>query len=150
MRFVACHWEYENFVRTAMIFFQKMKIKWFKKYLSTAWKVSKYGVISGPYFFNPNTGKHGSEITPYFDTFHAVFVLWIANMLFNVLSYIFTWYSTNVSKFECFEELKYWLNYQTIFLGILDNKYRDAYSSLNKCLKIEFLSERISLCTFKI
>ena len=39
-----------------------------------AWKVSKYGVISGPYFlvFSPNTGKYGPEITPYLDTFHAV------------------------------------------------------------------------------
>ena len=27
----------------------------------------KYEVISGP-----NTGKHGPEITPYLDTFHAV------------------------------------------------------------------------------
>ena len=33
----------------------------------TAWKVSRYGVISGP-----NTGKYGPEITPYLDTFHAV------------------------------------------------------------------------------
>ena len=41
---------------------------------STAWKVSKYGVISGPYFpvFGLNTGKYGPEITPYLDTFHAV------------------------------------------------------------------------------
>ena len=51
----------------------------------TAWKVSKYGVISGPYFpafglktgkslsiFSPNAGKYGPEITPYLDTFHAV------------------------------------------------------------------------------
>ena len=40
----------------------------------TAWKVSKYGVISGPYFpvFSPNTGKYGPETTPYLDTFHAV------------------------------------------------------------------------------
>ena len=39
----------------------------------TAWKVSKYGVISGPYFpFSPNTGKHGPAITPCLDTFHAV------------------------------------------------------------------------------
>ena len=31
----------------------------------TAWKVSKYGVISGPYFpvFGLNTGKYGLEIT---------------------------------------------------------------------------------------
>ena len=52
----------------------------------TAWKVSKYGVISGPYFpvfglnteiyeisvFNPNTGKYGPEINSYWDSFHAV------------------------------------------------------------------------------
>ena len=47
----------------------------------TAWKVSKYGVIFDPYFpvfglnterFSPNTGKYGSEITPYLDNFHAV------------------------------------------------------------------------------
>ena len=42
--------------------------------LSTAWKVSKYGVISGPYFpvFGLNTGKYGPEITPCLDTFHKV------------------------------------------------------------------------------
>ena len=41
---------------------------------STVWKVSKNGVISGPYFpvFGLNTGKYGPEITPYLDTFHAV------------------------------------------------------------------------------
>ena len=40
----------------------------------TAWKVSKYGVISGPYFpvFRLNTGNYGPEITPYLDSFHAV------------------------------------------------------------------------------
>ena len=40
----------------------------------TAWKVSKYGVIAGPYFpvFRPNTGKYGPEITPDLDTYHAV------------------------------------------------------------------------------
>ena len=44
----------------------------------TAWKVSKYGVISGPYFSkfrlnaeicSPNAGKYGQEITLYLDTF---------------------------------------------------------------------------------
>ena len=47
----------------------------------TAWKVSKYRVISGPYFseFSPNTGKYGPEIILYLDTFHAVIVsLWKA------------------------------------------------------------------------
>ena len=39
----------------------------------TAWKVSKYGVISGPYFliFGLNTGKYELEITPCLDTFQA-------------------------------------------------------------------------------
>ena len=49
----------------------------------TAWKVSKYGVFSGPYFSSflikspysmQITGKYGSEKTPYLDTFHAVYV----------------------------------------------------------------------------
>ena len=53
--------------------------------LITAWKVSKYGVISGPYFpvFSPNVEKYGPDITPYLETFHAVdvsygFVLWMS------------------------------------------------------------------------
>ena len=41
----------------------------------TASKVSKYGAISGPYFpvFGLNTGKYSPEITPYLDTFYAVY-----------------------------------------------------------------------------
>ena len=47
----------------------------------TAWKMSKYGVISVPYFpafglntkylsvFSTNAGKYGPEITPYFGHF---------------------------------------------------------------------------------
>ena len=39
--------------------------------------MSKYGVISGPYFpvfglnteISPNTGKYGPKITPYLDAF---------------------------------------------------------------------------------
>ena len=43
----------------------------------TAWKVSKYGVISGSYFpaANLKTGKYGPEIAPYLDTFHAVLLI---------------------------------------------------------------------------
>ena len=51
--------------------------------------MSKYGVISGPYFpvfrlnteiysvnlFSPNTGKYGPKITPYLNTFHAVYMI---------------------------------------------------------------------------
>ena len=44
------------------------------KYIA-AWKVSKYGVFSDPYFpvFSSNTGKYGPEKPPYLDTFHAVY-----------------------------------------------------------------------------
>ena len=40
---------------------------------STARKVSKYAVFSGPCYpvFSPNTGKYRPEKTPYLDTFHA-------------------------------------------------------------------------------
>ena len=43
----------------------------------TPWKVSKYGVFSGPCVpvFGLNTGKYGPEVTPYLDTFHEVFFL---------------------------------------------------------------------------
>ena len=36
--------------------------------------MSKYGVLSGPYFpvFGLNTGKYGPEKTSYLDTFRAV------------------------------------------------------------------------------
>ena len=41
---------------------------------TTARKVSRYGIFSGPYFpaFGLNTGKYGPEKTPYLDTFRAV------------------------------------------------------------------------------
>ena len=46
-------------------------------FIFTAWKVSKYGVISNSYFpvFSPNTEKYGPEITLYFDTLHSVIPL---------------------------------------------------------------------------
>ena len=45
--------------------------------LYTAWKVTKYGVTSGPCFpiLIPNTGKYGPEISPYLDTSHAVMIV---------------------------------------------------------------------------
>ena len=56
-------------------------------YITTAWKVPKYGVSSGPYFsvfglnteiyganvvFSLHSEKYGPEKTPYLDYFHAV------------------------------------------------------------------------------
>ena len=51
--------------------------------LSTIWKVSKYGAISGPYFpvFALNTEKYGPEITPYLATFLAVQNIWKSEKL---------------------------------------------------------------------
>ena len=41
---------------------------------SSACKLSKNGVFSGPYFpvFGLNTGKYGPEKTPFLGSFHAV------------------------------------------------------------------------------
>ena len=64
----------------------------------TAWKVSKYGVFSGPYFpafslnteryfvfsfsvFSLNAVKYGPEKTSYLDTFHAVYFIVFINHL---------------------------------------------------------------------
>ena len=43
-------------------------------YSTTGWKMSKYWVISGPYFpvFGLNTGKYGPEITRCLHTFYVV------------------------------------------------------------------------------
>ena len=56
--------------------FEKLKLvldKNLQVCLTTAWKISKCGVFSGPYFpaFGLNTGNYGPEKTPYLDTFHA-------------------------------------------------------------------------------
>ena len=60
----------------------------------TAWKVSKYGVISRPYFpvLGLNTGKYGPEITLYLDILHAVMVSIHLTMMKNVN--IFTIYES--------------------------------------------------------
>ena len=59
----------------SVLFFKQIASYIFRVWKNdTAWNVTKYGVISGPYFlvFSPNTGKHGPEITRYLLTFHAV------------------------------------------------------------------------------
>ena len=59
----------------------------------TAWKVSKYGVISGPYF-----PVFGLEITPYLDIFHAL----------TVVGKLFSIYQTELSvqKSQSYKERK--------------------------------------------
>ena len=65
-------------------------------YIHHCVKSVQNGVFSGPYFpefglnteryevsllFSPNAGKYGLEKTPYFDTFHIVFVFAITVMI---------------------------------------------------------------------
>ena len=54
--------------------------------------MSKYGVISGPYFpvFSPNTGKYEPEITPYLDTFNAVKMFEIDHWADNCIQIVVT------------------------------------------------------------
>ena len=60
------------------LFWSKNSNYQFELKFGTSWKVSKYGVISGPYFpvFGMSTGKYESEVTPYLDTFHSVWYLY--------------------------------------------------------------------------
>ena len=49
--------------------------------INTAWKVPKYGAISGPYFpvFGVNTGKYRPKITPYFHSVNDLVSIFISN-----------------------------------------------------------------------
>ena len=62
-----------KFLRTP--FFYRTPLVAASESSNTAWKVSKYGLISGPYFpvFGLNSGKYGPEETPYLGTFYAVY-----------------------------------------------------------------------------
>ena len=54
-----------------------------KRFFSiNAWKMSKCGVFSGPYFpaSELNTGKYGPEKDTYLDTFHAVYI-WLLKQI---------------------------------------------------------------------
>ena len=57
--------------------------------------MSKYGVVSGPYFpvLGLNTEKYGPEITPHLDTFHAVIILFIRYHNYDLLLH----YDTEIS-----------------------------------------------------
>ena len=59
--------------------------------LLTAWKVSKYGVFSGPYFTVFGLGN-----TPHLDTFHAVYFLYELIDMFAFIEHVFT--GTNYEK----------------------------------------------------
>ena len=58
----------------------------------TAWKVSKYGVFSGPFFpvLGLNTGKYRLEKNPYLDILQAMWNLWKSD--------IFLYYTIHLQK----------------------------------------------------
>ena len=77
---IVCSWQRnglidQNLVKVSSKEFITLKFLQINRIMRfTAWKWSKYGVSSGPYFpvFGLNTGKYGPEKTPYLNTFHAV------------------------------------------------------------------------------
>ena len=82
--------------------------------LHTVWKVSKYGVICGPYFpaFGLNTEKYGPDLTPYLLAFHALFTIIIARYYLchqSVIIYFF--YYDLFSKIKT--KLGQWVSQQT-------------------------------------
>ena len=97
-----------------------------KKMFITAWKVSKCGIISDPYFpvsglnteryylsvFSPNTGKYRPEITPYLDTFHAVHAIRCSlnAMRCDAIKKISTeWDAIFTEIMQCANSVKFWL-----------------------------------------
>ena len=79
--------------------------------VDTAWKVSKYGIFSGPYFpsFGLNMEKYGPGKTPYLDTFRAVDFIWEGRLFqifgpktLKLLSPYFTWFGLVILRFKAF------------------------------------------------
>ena len=70
-KMISCSWEnkYEKYCHFGFSWYSCAILSTLTYFmpLVTAWKVSKYGVISGPYF-----PAFGPEKPPYLDTFHAL------------------------------------------------------------------------------
>ena len=78
----------------------------------TAWKVSKYEVISGPYFpvFSPNTGKYGPEKTGHFS---GIVTGQSPKSIQKGLSSVHNWF---LLVLQCICESKSWTFFYFIFL----------------------------------
>ena len=92
-------------------------------HINTAWKVSKYGFLFGPYFavFRLNTGKYGPEKIRYLDTFHAVkssfrrcCVFWL------IYGTMKTWFSLQLGTFRT---ICHWLISTNSSLTVLNNVF---------------------------
>ena len=90
----------------------------------TAWKVSKYGVFSGPYFpvFGLNTetyskwGKYGPEKFSYLDTFHAVWYIQNRISLFLWTLSVVKKHFTLISNIKKTRSTERGLNYDSILI----------------------------------
>ena len=118
----------------------------------TAWRVSKYEVISGPYslVFGLNTGKYGQEITPYLDTFHAVFhCQWYRPILNSYeatavslgetnCNFVFGWNVKSVlTAFSLLFDLSYFTFKSFLQVSVVCNLF-NAYSGLY-CVQTDFV-----------
>ena len=94
-----------------LVFYYTRFMRWVKYFCSlelvleifTAWKVSKYGIIRGPYFpvFSPNTRKYGPEITPIWSFFTQWFFLTLLKLYeLNVKKLIFLDWLFTISRFS--------------------------------------------------
>ena len=112
----------------------------------TAWNVSKYGVISDPYFcvFNPNTQKYGPEITPYLDTFHAFYTKYDAGCIVTPLTT-----KTRRSICTTHTAISLWQAFYSIFCKIhniqLEKWWSNILGLFQKTLFIQYPDEPFSL-----
>ena len=83
------------FVKYSELSFIWLQVNVAMSILVIVWKVSKYGVFSGPYFpvFSPYAGKYGSEKTAYLNTFHVVGWFFNYKKLVAVLPIVTLWNS---------------------------------------------------------
>ena len=85
--------------------------------------MSKYGVISGPYFpvFGLNIEKYGPEITPYLGTFHAVIMVYSVQDLGQI-----------IVDMSLFERIRVSGNpYFRIFYAVLESSQKQMVKELN-------------------
>ena len=82
--------------------------------MSTAWKLSKYGVFSGPSFpiFRLNTGKYGPEETPYLNIIRTLVTGDLGLVWFFRAAALDLWFSISMCPFTSFSSC--WLHFNAL------------------------------------
>ena len=128
--------------------------------MKTAWKVSKYGVFSGPYFpvfglnmerygvSGLNTGKYGPEKTPYLDTSHtAEFLLELFHINSSLLSNRFGMkHLIALAIFDCISYILIFVSLQ--WLGIISNLL-DRFASQPKWWVVVYFAILVLFTEFR-